>query len=90
MRFTTSLFADIADTPRYKAPHNTVGNGIIILSDRVTIHLPEGKSEALRYITALKDALLIARDTIMFPDSEDTTPTTELPKSDTLHNGTYE
>lgn len=90
MRIDIDLFIEDGDTPRYMPPQTALPTGVVYISSRAKLYLPDSRSEALRYVVALTDALLVARDTLMFPDSEDTTPTVVLPKSDTLHNGTYE
>lgn len=90
MRIYTDLFIEKDDTPSYKLPQAAFPTGVLYLSSRAKLYLPDSPSETLRYITALADTLAIARDTLMFPPTPDDIPTVELSKVDTLYNGTYE
>lgn len=90
MRFTINLHAEATDTPNYHPPLPGVDSGMILLSDRVILFLPDNPTDAVRYLTTLAEAALTAAETLTPADTADTAPDPDHTVFGTLHNGTYE
>lgn len=90
MRFTINLNVDTTDTPRYDPPRWSIESGLIRLSDRVILFLPDNPTDAVRYLTTLAEAALTAAETLTPADTADTAPDPDHTVFGTLHNGTYE